>query len=71
MSNVKFYKTCSPECPFFPDMSVQDSDWTYDEEKCYKVRKEPKEFLCLYDNHLINWKEECPRFQLFSEKNEK
>ena len=50
---------CTPDCPYFPDMSVKEEDWIYDEEKKYKVRKVSKTFKCLYDGEEIHWTRPC------------
>lgn len=53
---------CTPNCSYFPDMSIKEGEWVWDKEIPYvKRRKEPKEFRCGYDNHLIDWHIECPK----------
>jgi len=52
---------CVTNCPYFPDMSIKDGDWVWDEILHVKKRKERKVFRCGYDNHIINWEVECPR----------
>ena len=55
MSNM----TCSPKCPYFPN--VNTDDWVYNDEGL-KVRKTPREFVCGYDGHIIkDWYSECPK----------
>ena len=51
--------TCSPSCPYFPN--VDTNDWKYNEEGL-KVRKKPKDYVCFYDGHVIkDWYSECPK----------
>ena len=52
---------CSPKCAYFPDMGC--SQWVYDKEQPeIKRRKEPKDFVCGYDGHIItNWYSPCPK----------
>ena len=53
---------CTPNCPYFPDMSIKEGDWIWDSILPYiKRRREKKDFRCGYDNHLIDWQIDCPK----------
>lgn len=60
--NKNNVKKCHPDCPFFPDMSVESGEWVYDEKEPYiKRRKKQKVFKCIYDGHKIDWNLPCVR----------
>lgn len=50
---------CTINCPYFPDMNLSEHEWVFDNNKNYKVRKNPKVFKCLYDGEPIDWSKEC------------
>lgn len=48
---------CTPNCPYFPDMT---SDNYRMDENGVKYRYPPKVFRCCFDNHPIAWDVTCP-----------
>lgn len=57
----RFGLKCTPTCIYFPNITCQEGEYEYDNKMHCNVRKDNKNFLCLYDNKPIDWKRDCPR----------
>lgn len=57
------YKTCNPNCIFFPNKETVS--WEYGEDNLkHKIQKEKDNFKCGYSGEIINdWNSQCPFFK--------